>query len=952
MRCLLPLAVLGAALASQAAPFAVMPLGKTTLEIDSSGSFRLTQGDQVLIDGASVAIAAPGWQRSVGLGQLQLAPDYPKRNGNTVVFKGSIPDEKAGVTWAFQLRLTAQAESFQVEYGLTPDQDASISEAPVFLDLPLATWSGRSVLLYPSALGQFPVQKPNSRHFLTGTARRAVLGVKESPLTIEFAAMTQCTVQDAGTGDGRRYQIYPRIANGPTVKAGETQRLSMLITPNDPKPVTLPTVPLADNRRPGLAGARLSPRQVPCFEKLEIAADVQGTWQNPFAPEEVTLDAQITGPDGTAVTVPGFFLQDYTPADGNTAELERQGAPHWLVRYAPVQVGAHRVVLTLRNQGQELRSATLDFTALPARDPRGFLRVSRENPRYLQFDDGTPFFALAENIAVAEADLRPTIGLHEKLAAVGGNFVRWWICWGGMNLESGMGLGDDQGVGRIRQPDAWRMDRMVETAERLGIRVMACIETQQNLRQDKTWGVFTYNQANGGPAATPADFFTSPEAKRLFQRRLRYMVARWGYSTSLFSWQFWNEVSACNQFDVGNVTVWHREMAAYLRQIDLNRHVIHTNHGNMDGYPEIDSLPGIELISSNSYCRRDMGYTAWWGAQRLTQQYRKPYLLTEYGVGHYGGWMGEDPTGVIVHNGLWGAVMGGAAGTGLPWGWNNWIDPGDFYHFWKPVARLVKDVPFCQRAWEQVQVASFVAADGTAKPSWGPVFVEGWPRNYAYTLEPRDPAEIYTITPAGVDPQASLRGTLGGNQAQTFATDWPQAGEFRVHVPEISPDGNPILEIAIDDAVVLTQPLPRAADTVHWRYWQSWAVPVPAGQHTIRVRNAGNGTLWTAFELTNYRPRSGPDLDVFGLMCQDHILLWLRQPEFIWLCQRQGRTPSPQPAGQLALGGLTAGNWEGIWFDTITGEDLVPVRGTVAEGVLTIPTPPIARSAALKLKRN
>lgn len=950
MRYFVSLTVLMCSLAP-AAPFAVLPVGEAEFRMEATGDFQLVQGETVLISAARVTIAAPGWQHSVGLSRLQPAEGYPVRDGDTVTLKGTIPDEKAGVNWAYLQRVTRLPAAVRVEYELTPDRDAGISEAPVFLDLPLATWTGRTIMLLPSALGQFPPQKPAPRHFLSGTARRAVLGAENLPLAIEFADLTLCTVQDVGTEANRFYQLYPRIAPGPLVKAGETKRLAMTFTPNDPTPVVFPTVPLADNRPPALANARLAKAAVPCFEKLEIEADIQGTWQNPFAPEEVALDAHVTPPDGSTLVVPGFFMQDYATVRGNTAELERQGEPRWLVRFAASQPGPHRVQLVLRNAGQKLRSPELAFTALPARDPRGYLRVSRRNPRYLQFDDGTPFFALGENIATTGADLANHITLHEKLAAVGGNFVRWWICWSGINLESAVGMGKDQGLGRIYQPDAWRLDRMIETAERLDIRVMACIETQQNLRRDQTWERFPYNQANGGPAATPADFFTSPEAKRLFQQRLRYLVARWGYSTALFSWQFWNEVSACNQFAVEPVTVWHREMADYLRATDPYRHVIHTNHGNYDGYPEIDGLPGIEVISSNSYCRRDMGYTAWWGAQRLTAQYPKPFLLTEYGVGHYGGWMDEDPTGIIVHNGLWGAVMGGAAGAGLPWGWNNWIDTGDFYHYWQPLSRLLRDVPFCLREWQQVQVTRFVSADGQPAPSLGPVFVEGWPRNYAYTLEPKDPAEVYTITPDGVEPQASLRATLAADQAQTFATDWPQAGVFRVHVPEISSSGAPELEIALGGTVVLAQPLPRPEGSVHWRYWQTWEIPVPAGPHTIRVRNTGTGTIWTAYELTNYRPRTGPDLDVFGLACEDHILLWLRQPEFIWLCQRQGRSLSPQPAGQLSLAGIPSGTWQGEWVDTTTGKTLAPVRATAQGGTIIIPTPALATSAALKLRR-
>jgi hypothetical protein len=935
----------------QADPLATFAVGSARMEIDDSGSFRLVDGERVLIASASLVIAAPGWQHSIGLRQLTLDEGYPHRDGRTAAFKGTIPDAKAGVTWRFSLDIASADESVRVVYELTPDQDARIAEAPVFLDLPLGTWSGQTAILIPAAMGTMPVEKPSSRHFLTGMARQVVLG-KESPLTIGFDRIVQCTVQDAGTGEDRRYQLYPRIASGPIAKGGVTQRLAMTITPNDPTPIEMPVVPLADNRPPAVAVAQLSSDQPSCYTKLEIEADVQGTWENPFDPSQVTLDAHIRRPDGSMVVVPGFFMQDYTPVQGSTADLERRGRPRWFVRYAPSQAGPHQVRLALRNQGKDLFTPEQAFTVLPAQDSRGFLRVSSENPRYLQFDDGTPFLAVGENIAVMGGELSPYIQMHEKLAGVGGNFVRWWICRGGIDLESGAGMTEDQGLGRIRQPDAWRLDRMVETAERLGIRVMACLETQQNLRREKSWGAFAYNVANGGPATRPKEFFTSPEAARYFRQRLRYTVARWGYSTAIFSWQFWNEVSACNEFIPENAAAWHRDMAAYLRQVDPYDHVIHTNFGNLDGNPLTDTLPGIEVMSSNSYSRRDMGYTAWWAAQRLGREYSKPFLITEYGVGHHGGWMGEDPTGIIVHNGLWGALMGGAAGGGLPWGWSDWVDTGDFYHYWRPLAAFVADIPFCKRSWQPVQVARLTMEDGREQESFGAAFVEGWPRNYSFNLEPREPADVYQIPADGrVVSQESLRAMLGGQQSHTFATNWPRDGVFRVHVPEITERGDPVLEIALDGKIALTQALPKDKDTVYWRYWQRWEIAVPAGEHAVTIRNAGSGGLWTAYELTNYRRRLGPDLDVFGLSCADHVLLWLRHPEFTWLCQKSDRDPTKQPPGQLTLRDIPPGTWAGVWIDTITGKPLRTVSITSDGKALTIPTPEVTASAAIKLKR-
>ena len=38
------------------------------------------------------------------------------------------------------------------------------------------------------------------------------------------------------------------------------------------------------------------------------------------------------------------------------------------------------------------------------------------------------------------------------------------------------------------------------------------------------------------------DFFTDERAKADYKNRLRYLVARYGYSTSVFAWEFFNEV--------------------------------------------------------------------------------------------------------------------------------------------------------------------------------------------------------------------------------------------------------------------------------------------------------------------------------------------------------------------------------------------------------------------------
>jgi len=482
---------------------------------------------------------------------------------------------------------------------------------------------------------------------------------------------------------------------------------------------------------------------------------------------------------------------------------------------------------------------------------------------------------------------------------------------------------------------------------------MCCLETQQYLRREQWWKAFTYNAANGGPVTSPADFFVNPQADEFFRQRLRYIVARWSYSPAVFSWQFWNEVSACNDFQVKPAAAWHERMARYLRSIDPYHHIIHTNFGNLDGYQEVDGLPEMEIVSTNIYSRRDMGRTAVWGTRMLTDRYRKPYLLTEYGVGHRGGWVEEDPTGVIVHNGLWGAVVSGSAGAGMPWGWDHWIDKQDMYHYWQVVCDVVRDVPFSKRQWKPARVEQFVYEDGGRPAYYASVLFEGWPRNYSYTRSPKPLPTRFAVSAEGeIDHPESFDAVLYSKRSHLLSINFPVDGKLVVHVPEITPEGKPVLEVTIDGRRALYETLQPEDPQRPWNCWKAYAATVPAGQHEIQVSNAGSGGLWTAYELQDYLRRQGPDLEIAGLQTNDYLLVWVRNPQYVWLFDREGRQPRGQAPGRATFAGVTDGKYSVQWHETTTGERLGESEATAAGGRLVLRTPPITRSAVARLVKH
>jgi hypothetical protein len=311
----------------------------------------------------------------------------------------------------------------------------------------------------------------------------------------------------------------------------------------------------------------------------------------------------------------------------------------------------------------------------------------------------------------------------------------------------------DKGVGKLNLEYCWCVDQILQMGEQLGIYHMLTLTNQTNFRTGNGgWAANVYNVKNGGFLNKPGEYFTDERAQRVFEHLLRYAVARWGESTSVFSWDLWNEVSAAEGFQPATAAQWHQRMARYLRSVDEVRHVIHTNFGHLNSFAEIDSLPEMELVSTNIYAVKDVAHISEVWTKRLIEQFGKPYMLTEYGIGHN-------------------------------------------------------------------------------------------------------------------------MGTSGG-------------------------------------------------------------------------------TITTAFELTNYVRRNGPNLEVRGMQADDYILLWLKHPEFNWMYRRMGMTTDRQPAGRLTLKHVSNGEWSVNWIDTIQARTIRQDRVTAENGILVLPTPPTAKSVVARLQRQ
>ena len=220
---------------------------------------------------------------------------------------------------------------------------------------------------------------------------------------------------------------------------------------------------------------------------------------------------------------------------------------------------------------------------------------------------------------------------------------------------------DAPGLGRYYAKTADRLDVLFRLAEQKGLYIMLTLDYHGVFKSymdrwasNAEWRTNPYNADNGGPCRNPEDFFTNAEAKKFYKNRLRYLVARWGYSTHLACWEFWNEIDNVMEWQkvpAAAIAGWHEEMADFLKQIDPYGHLVSTSVS----YREIPGLWEIKNLDFTQH--HNYGPTANMKESILkyAERFKKPDVVGEFALGWKG--PGKDyPVDLYegeLHDGIW-----------------------------------------------------------------------------------------------------------------------------------------------------------------------------------------------------------------------------------------------------------------------------------------------------------
>jgi hypothetical protein len=456
----------------------------------------------------------------------------------------------------------------------------------------------------------------------------------------------------------------------PETEVPVTQTLvqnTLAATPTSAPEATAKTVPFEPQAATFLELSPVSP-PAEVDQRFELAVKTDGAYTNPYDPAEVDLRVRFQGPEGQEIVVPAFWYQEY-----HQGGMAATGEPGWRVRFTPTTPGVWQATAILG----ELQSAQLSFEAAPpAEVAHGFIRI--QDNRFIR-DDGQIFYPIGINMGWGSGD---QVSIYdswlEKLAANGGNIIRVWMASWSFGLEW-----NDTGLGNYtnRLDRAWQLDQIFKMAEARGVAIELVLLNHGAFseRVNPEWDGNPYNIKNGGMCESPECFVSNPQAREYFKRRLRYIAARWGYSTALFAWEWWNEAD-WTPINDDDMAAWIQEMTPALLSHDPNDHLLSTSYA-VSARPKVTNLPEIDFSQVHLYSAMDpaLNFPDLY-LERSQAVPGKPVLFAEFGADTgIEDANSDDQQGLHLHNGLWAATFSGFASPAMYWWWDSYVDPLDLW---------------------------------------------------------------------------------------------------------------------------------------------------------------------------------------------------------------------------------------------------------------------------------
>jgi hypothetical protein len=397
-------------------------------------------------------------------------------------------------------------------------------------------------------------------------------------------------------------------------------------------------------------------------------------YSNPYNPDDIRIDIVFADPNSNQIILPCFYVS------GNS------GASHWQGRFTPKKTGQYSYqAKVFVKRTLEGKSEAFNLTVKDS-NKDGFLHLNPNSNYFFQYDSGRSFRGIGENVCW---DPRPNEDQKYKyeymfplLGATGCNFTRVWMCPWNAPLEWSR-----SGPTRYNETAAARLDTILSLAEQNGLYLMLTLDFHGVFKSVKDpwgggdfWTNNPYNTVNGGPCSNAAAFFSNSAAKDIYKKRIRYIIARWGYNPHLGVIEFFNEVDhTYNDGDVNvpasDIVSWHKEMSAYLKSIDPFEHLVSTSCSHKT-IPGLWDLNNLDFSQTHIYGDSNNIYST---ITSYESTYNKPYVTGEFAYSwENAGTDGNHPAFKReLHMGMWRGMFSPTPILPMTWWWESFANNND-----------------------------------------------------------------------------------------------------------------------------------------------------------------------------------------------------------------------------------------------------------------------------------
>lgn len=682
---------------------------------------------------------------------------------------------------------------------------------------------------------------------------------------------------------------------------------------------------------------------IPQFEMLQadIMANVSDGDQ---------LDAEITLPDGTTKILPAFYD---TPKS------------LWEVRYTPAQRGSYAYKLRLKKTAKTYDSKIMHFNVTPGTSD-GFLRKNRLNHFYPVFDSGKPFFGIGHNIGwITNNNLAGYEKFFELMKGSGCNLTRVWL-----NTPWTFRI-ETEKLGIYNAEDGEKLDRLLDLAKKYNIYIILALDTYGALMEEpgawseQFWKQNPYNKVNGGPCEKPLDFFTNKDAKRLYKNRLRYIMGRWSHSQNIMAFELWNEVDA--------PVDWIKEMAGYIKSINPHGQFITTSlgypWGNNFDESSVWSLNEIDIIDRHIYGNMTGDAIANIISlnKELSKMYNKCVLVGEFGVdsAKSDAEIDRSGSGAALHNSLWASTMSGSFATSLNWWWVEYVKAKNLYPHYKALSNFVRNVNWNSGPVEFLKTSTVKCSPKKGACAFSSVTIhstDAWGEKAYREFSVANNGEL-----SGGHFNAYLHGAAK-NDLQVdpvFHVNYASEGKFVLHIDMVSQGA--YLIVYLDGKVVLKKEFPTGPGAGPWKrslhrkdyniyqciYDTDIAIDVPAGEHAIKLSNAGAD--WMRIKditLTNYTSSDVANAAATGLLVDGQMLFWIYNKEYNWKNVKNGIEPSLIKGASFTVTNVENGTYNIEWWNTFEGKIISSGKIKTDNNELNISLPDFSKDVACKISRK